>query len=61
MQENINPISPEKLSELCEKLERKSHINHDAFWKYGVKRGLRNQDGTGVLAGLTKILASPSL
>lgn len=55
MQENINPISPEKLSELCEKLERKSRINHDDFWKYGVKRGLRNHDGTGVLAGLTKI------
>lgn len=55
MQENINPISPEMLGSLCEKLERKSQIDHEAFWKYGVKRGLRNHDGTGVLAGLTKI------
>lgn len=55
MHENINPISPDMLGELCEKLERKSRINHDDFWKYGVKRGLRNHDGTGVMAGLTKI------
>ncbi len=55
MQENINPISPEALSRMCEKIERKSHINLDDFWKYGVKRGLRNHDGTGVMAGLTKI------
>ncbi|MDO4381088.1 MAG: citrate/2-methylcitrate synthase [Clostridia bacterium] len=40
---------------MCEKIERKSHINPDDFWKYGVKRGLRNHDGTGVMAGLTKI------
>ncbi len=55
MQENINPISPEMLATLCEKIERKSKINPDDFWKYGVKRGLRNHDGTGVMAGLTRI------
>ncbi|MGN1419348.1 MAG: citrate synthase [Acutalibacteraceae bacterium] len=55
MQENINPISPEIMAVMSEKLERKSRINHDDFWKYGVKRGLRNHDGTGVMAGLTKI------
>lgn len=55
MQENINPISPEMLAKLCEKIERKSKINLDDFWKYGVKRGLRNPDGTGVMAGLTRI------
>ena len=55
MQENINPISPEMLAVLCEKIERKSKINLDDFWKYGVKRGLRNPDGTGVMAGLTRI------
>ncbi|MDR3149835.1 MAG: citrate synthase, partial [Oscillospiraceae bacterium] len=27
----------------------------DAFVKYNVKRGLRNADGTGVMAGLTLI------
>lgn len=55
MHEKINPISPEVLEKICEKIERKSHINPDDFWKYGVKRGLRNHDGTGVMAGLTKI------
>ena len=55
MHEKINPISPEVLEKICEKIERKSQINPDDFWKYGVKRGLRNHDGTGVMAGLTKI------
>lgn len=52
---NINPISPDVMARMCEKIERKNKINHDDFWKYGVKRGLRNHDGTGVMAGLTKI------
>lgn len=55
MHEKINPISPDVLEKICEKIERKSQINPDDFWKYGVKRGLRNPDGTGVMAGLTKI------
>ncbi len=55
MYDKINPISPERLEKMSEKIERKSHIDLDQFWKYGVKRGLRNPDGTGVMAGLTKI------
>lgn len=55
MYDKINPISPELLEKMSEKIERKSHIDLDAFWKYGVKRGLRNPDGTGVMAGLTNI------
>ena len=53
--ENFNPIAPELLEAMCGKIERKSQINPEDFWKYGVKRGLRNPDGTGVMAGLTKI------
>lgn len=30
-------------------------INPKFFEKYGVKRGLRNPDGTGVMAGVTNI------
>ena len=30
-------------------------IDNELFTKYNVKRGLRNEDGTGVLVGLTKI------
>lgn len=55
MYDKINPISPELLEKMSEKIEKKSHINHEDFWKYGVKRGLRNPDGTGVMAGLTNI------
>ncbi len=55
MQEFINPISQQDLSKLSEKIERKSYIDADNYWKYGVKRGLRNADGTGVMAGLTKV------
>ena len=55
MYEKINPISNELLEVMSDKIEKKSHIDLDAFWKYGVKRGLRNPDGTGVMAGLTNI------
>ncbi len=55
MYDKINPISPELLEIMSEKIEKKSQIDHEAFWKYGVKRGLRNPDGTGVMAGLTNI------
>ncbi len=53
--QSFNPIAPEVLEAMCGKIERKSQINPEDFWKYGVKRGLRNPDGTGVMAGLTKI------
>ncbi len=55
MKNSINPISPELLEVMSDKIEKKSQIDLDAFWKYGVKRGLRNPDGTGVMAGLTNI------
>lgn len=55
MYDKINPISSELLKVMSDKIERKSQIDLDAFWKYGVKRGLRNPDGTGVMAGLTNI------
>lgn len=55
MYDKINPISPELLAVMSDKIEKKSQIDHNQFWKYGVKRGLRNPDGTGVMAGLTNI------
>ena len=32
-----------------------SPFDKEIFKKYGVKRGLRNEDGTGVMAGLTSV------
>ena len=41
-----------KLSECAKQACR---IDNQLFSKFGVKRGLRNEDGTGVLVGLTRI------
>lgn len=40
---------------LSEEVKNTCKIPRDAFQKYGVKRGLRNDDGSGVLVGLTNI------
>ena len=49
----ISPISMEAISSLCEELN--NSISKGDFSRYHVKRGLRNEDGTGVMAGLTRI------
>ncbi|NCC87188.1 MAG: citrate synthase [Clostridia bacterium] len=51
----ISPISNESLTSLCEHLKKKNPINANDFERYAVKRGLRNADGTGVMAGITRI------
>lgn len=43
------------LSILCSELEKNAAIEPRYYEKYHVKRGLRNDDGTGVLAGLTRV------
>lgn len=40
---------------LCENLSRNSAIDRNLYEKFNVKRGLRNMDGTGVMAGITNI------
>ena len=40
---------------LSEAMKDCTRIDTDLFPKFDVKRGLRNEDGTGVLVGLTKI------
>lgn len=40
---------------LSEEMKNATRIDNDLFPKYDVKRGLRNEDGTGVLVGLTKV------
>ena len=42
----------ERLAQVC---LANSQINRDDYVRYNVKRGLRDLDGTGVLAGLTEI------
>jgi len=43
------------LSSLVQKIEGLGKIDNDLYQKYSVKRGLRDLDGTGVVAGLTDI------
>lgn len=40
---------------LCAELLKHNQISQDLYEKYQVKRGLRNSDGTGVMAGITNI------
>lgn len=40
---------------LCEEFRKNNHIDTSLYHRFDVKRGLRNSDGTGVLAGLTLI------
>ena len=51
----ISPISMDALSSLCSELDKNNSIRPGDYEKYHVKRGLRNSDGTGVMAGLTRI------
>ena len=50
-----NHIQNETKSELYDQFINNNSINPDLFDKYNVKRGLRNADGTGVMAGITNI------
>lgn len=43
------------MDDLCSLVNKNNVINQDLYFKYNVKRGLRNVDGTGVLVGLTDI------
>ena len=43
------------LDELSLKAEKNNHIKPEFYEKFNVKRGLRNNNGTGVLVGLTEI------
>ena len=48
-------VSNEDLKILCDAYRKINYIDPEISEKLGVKRGLRNADGTGVLAGLTNI------
>lgn len=55
-----HPIAPDEqlqndIKILCDEYARYNSFDPELFAKYNVKRGLRNADGTGVLAGITQI------
>ena len=52
---DIQKLSDSELKTLCDAYRENNFINPEMSEQLGVKRGLRNSDGTGVLAGLTNI------
>lgn len=51
----ISSVSQDYISGLCGELKKNNSIKPGDFQKYRVKRGLRNPDGTGVMAGLSHV------
>ena len=43
------------ITQLCNQLVEHSQIDARLYEKFHVKRGLRNSDGSGVTAGITRI------
>ena len=48
-------IAGADVTSLCSELKKNSSIEQSLYEKFQVKRGLRNSDGTGVVAGITNI------
>ena len=53
--DSFDPVSEDLLAELVAESESEYTIPGAAFDNYHVKRGLREPDGTGVMAGITRI------
>ena len=52
---DVPAFPAEEIAILCDAYRENNFIDPKVSEKLGVKRGLRNPDGTGVLAGLTNI------
>ena len=55
MSEIFDAKLKEALNNLFEEQRKNNYINPEYYRRFDVKRGLRNADSTGVLAGLTKV------
>ncbi len=53
MVDMMKNMDSQVIDSLCSEFQDNNLIQPKMFSKYGVKRGLRNADGTGVLAGIT--------
>lgn len=52
---NLSESEYKSIETLCERFKEYNIIDPSYYKKYDVKRGLRNSDGTGVVAGVTRI------
>ena len=55
MSEFISYRYDSTIHSLCDELLKNNSIQPEDYKRFDVKKGLRNPDGTGVMAGLTKI------
>lgn len=55
MTNQSNYLDADLLKSLCEEFRNNNYIDPEAYKNYKVKRGLRDADGTGVVAGVTLI------
>lgn len=53
--EHFSPTSKEYIHELCEEFEMNTKLRQAMHETGTIKRGLRNDDGTGVMAGYTSV------
>lgn len=51
----LTDTQKDEIRELCKELEKNNKVDPANYDKYKIKRGLRNNDGSGVMAGLTSI------
>ena len=51
----LNSADESYINQLCSMAAESNSFDPSLYDEYGVKRGLRNKDGTGVLVGLTQI------
>ena len=51
----VATLDPTTMGTLCEEYMANNYIDPETSERLGVKRGLRNADGSGVVAGLTRI------
>ena len=52
---DVPKLEPDDLKILCDEYLKNNYLDPEVCDQLGVKRGLRNADGTGVLAGLTNV------
>lgn len=55
MSRTLSPETTQYIQELSHQLQGTKPLRPELYEKYQVKRGLRNPDGTGVMAGLTQV------
>ena len=50
-----SPVTDRDIKTLCDQIRKYNFIEPSDFERFNVKRGLRNSDGTGVMAGITNV------